>query len=162
MASVSPSTARELRTERRLRVGLRLALFVVLVVVVAVAWRSRTSSDQVPTERWSGRTDGLRPVDATTRAGRLRSFSSALSVRCRGGSAEVLDLHLARSEFRQSGTYAYAFAHRRLRSGATVTASVSVLLGAAVTGNLHAVGGDGLGPAAATCTGDTSFRLTKN
>jgi hypothetical protein len=154
------SSEQELQTERRLRAAFRVVLGVVLLALIVVAWHSRAIGDRVESQRWEGPTSQRQPVEATTRAGRLTSFASALVVTCQGDPPEVLDFRPATSQLIQSGSYVQAFVEGRLRSGATVTVSLSVLTGAAVTGNLHAAGGDGLGPAAATCKGDVSFRLS--
>jgi hypothetical protein len=101
--------ARDLLLARRLKLGVRLVIYPLLLGLLAVAWHARSAHGEdgrtpVRAHGWQGTAPGLvGPAKAVTSEGRLRSLTGTIVLPCGDGSTFTLAWAFRRSLV-QNGT----------------------------------------------------------
>jgi hypothetical protein len=99
--------ARDVRLERRLRIGLRLVLYPLALGLIALAWQYSHSdppvADAKPVVQWSGVTSQGRSILGTSSGGRLRSLDTTLVQGCSNHSAFTVRWYPGPQRFQQHG-----------------------------------------------------------
>jgi hypothetical protein len=86
---MAASTEDDLRLARRLKLGVRLVVYPMLLVLLAVAWHVRTSRGaDSPGAPFRGSSSQGEEVTATIDGGRLTSLGVPLQLRCDDGQAD--------------------------------------------------------------------------
>jgi hypothetical protein len=140
------ATDAELRLARRLKLGVRLVVYPLLLVLIGVAWHARqargaqddtqpaaAAAPKVANRHWTGRTQpGARvPVSALgwTADGAIWSLGMAITLPCRDGTTFVLRQTLGPEDFATSGSGARAVvdpSHGRADDGGAMTSAATV------------------------------------
>jgi hypothetical protein len=92
---------------RRLRIGVRLVLYPMLLGLIVVAWQeyhgTPSAAEPKPYVRWGGETSQGRPIQASTDEGRIRIFVVDVPEHCQGGGVLTFKWPAGPSALTQTG-----------------------------------------------------------
>jgi hypothetical protein len=106
MAATDAQDAQDVRTERRLRLGIRLVFYPLCLGLIALAWthyRGPATHVPPPIVSWIGATEQGYPVRALTFDGVLISVRTRTVTSCLDGSSFFVRLYMTSKDFKRTG-----------------------------------------------------------